>query len=102
MDNEFYTEINRIISEETEKFTAKVNEETKKFTDTLTKRCISFAEQYKSGQSENQYVNKQPVLDSIEDILSSSRPLSKAELREKKKQEKIDAKFKRELNKKGF
>ena len=93
--DELYMELRRIISEET---------------DIITERCMKLITEY---TTENK-----PVPDSIEDMLSYmsddsekekhsepaefQRPLTKAELREKKKQEKIDAKFIKDLAKKGF
>lgn len=66
LNNEFYSELRRIIQEET-----------KKFADSVTDRCIELIEEYTSESpvdfllDEDEPPCTMPVLDSVEDIISA-------------------------------
>ncbi|MCM1505509.1 MAG: hypothetical protein NC177_00015 [Ruminococcus flavefaciens] len=66
LNNEFYSELRRIIQEET-----------KKFADSVTDRCIELIEEYTSENpvdfllDEDEPPCTMPVLDSVEDIISA-------------------------------
>ncbi|MDE5835072.1 MAG: hypothetical protein K2H26_06080, partial [Ruminococcus sp.] len=62
------------------------------------KKNVPVYQEYKASSANNVRTSQPRPQKSAE----PSRPLTKAELREKKKQEKIDAKFKKDLAKKGF
>ncbi|MDE7138328.1 MAG: hypothetical protein K2O29_07730, partial [Ruminococcus sp.] len=62
------------------------------------KKNVPVYQEYKASSAPARNINSVPKKTTNE----PQRPLTKAELKEKKKQEKIDAKFKKDLAKKGF
>lgn len=62
------------------------------------KKNVPVYQEYKASSSPARNISSAPKKTTNE----PQRPLTKAELKEKKKQEKIDAKFKKDLAKKGF